>query len=477
MGQISPAAINIIVLAVALLLYGLVWYATRNMSRFAQVLARLSPVGLVIPAMIYVSALTHHMAGKQATRPSQEPIIESADKGRPMPRPTVPETEPTQKPAGPARPEAGPAQKSEEPATLDRETTAPKDTEAKQTDWDVVPVFYGTDRDRADQASRVAYGTARAQRMELGRALVTVPKLHQVPTIERPFAIRVPFFQITIFEQAEDPKKHFTIQQIAALSREEFIALARERVGGSSAFKDQALIFVHGYNTDFDSALYRTAQMAYDLQFDGASFLYSWPSASGLTGYSYDRESATQAERFLRPFIDLVVKETGAQSVSLIAHSMGNLPLLQVLRDLGPSLPAGVQLNQIILASPDVDRDVFGYLASNLNKYGRGITLYCSANDRAMAAARRVAGGIPRAGDVPSEGPIVIDGIDTIDISATSTDMLALNHSIYAERTALLNDIGLLLQTGERPPDRRIPILQRVTASNGGAFWRYPAVR
>ena len=57
MGQISPAAINIIVLAVALLLYGLVWYATRNMSRFAQVLARLSPVGLVIPAMAYVSAL------------------------------------------------------------------------------------------------------------------------------------------------------------------------------------------------------------------------------------------------------------------------------------------------------------------------------------------------------------------------------------------------------------------------------------
>ena len=251
----------------------------------------------------------------------------------------------------------------------------------------------------------------------------------------------------------------------------------RQRVGGSSAFKDQALIFVHGYNTDFDSALYRTAQMAYDLQFDGASFLYSWPSASGLTGYTYDRESATQAERFLRPFIDLVVKESGAQSVSLIAHSMGNLPLLQVLRDLGPSLPAGVQLNQIILASPDVDRDVFSYLAANLNKYGRGITLYCSANDRAMAAARRVAGGIPRAGDVPSEGPLVIDGIDTIDISATSTDMLALNHSIYAERTALLNDIGLLLQTGERPPDRRIPILQRVTTSNGGAFWRYPVVR
>lgn len=463
MGQFSPAAINIIVLAVALVLYGLVWYATRNMSRFAQVLARLSPVGLVIPAMIYVAHLTSGMVVTETAKPP-EPIIESVEKGRPAPRTSAPEVEPAQRPA--------PARTEEEPA----KPTEPE-KEARQTDWDIVPVFYGTDRDRADQAGRIGYGSARAQRLELGRALVTVPKLHQVPTIERPFAIRVPFFQITIFERAEDPKQHFTIQQISALTREEFIALTRERVGGSSAFKDQALIFVHGYNTDFDSALYRTAQMAYDLQFDGASFLYSWPSASGLTGYAYDRESATQAERFLRPFIDLVVRETGAKSVSVIAHSMGNLPLLQVLRDLGPALPEGVQLNQIILASPDVDRDVFAYLAANLNKYGRGITLYCSANDRAMAAARRVAGGIPRAGDVPADGPIVIDGIDTIDISATSTDVLALNHSVYAERTALLNDIGLLLQTGERPPDRRIPILQRVTTSNGGAFWRYPVVR
>ena len=82
MGQFSPAAINITVLAVALLLYGLVWYATRNMSRFAQVLARLSPVGLVIPAMVYVSALTTGMVGKEAARPVQEPIVESVREGQ-----------------------------------------------------------------------------------------------------------------------------------------------------------------------------------------------------------------------------------------------------------------------------------------------------------------------------------------------------------------------------------------------------------
>ena len=128
---------------------------------------------------------------------------------------------------------------------------------------------------------------------------MTVPKAHQVPNIERPFAIRVPYFNITLYEQAEDPKQHFTIQELKALARDEFLALVRERVGGGRAFKDQAVVFVHGYNTAFDYALYRTAQMAYDLKFDGASFLYSWPSGGGVAGYGYDRESATQAEPYL----------------------------------------------------------------------------------------------------------------------------------------------------------------------------------
>jgi esterase/lipase superfamily enzyme len=339
--------------------------------------------------------------------------------------------------------------------------------------WDVVPVFYGTDRSREGEAERIVYTSARAHRLELGRALVTVPRVHQVPTIERPFAIRIPYVRITLYQQAEDPKLHFTVKELKALTREEFLALARARIGSSRFFREQAVVFVHGYNTAFDYALFRTAQMAYDLRFDGAAFLYSWPSGDGVAGYNYDRESATQAGPYLKEFLALVLKETGAKSVSIIAHSMGNLPLLNVLRELGPALPPQVKLNEIILAAPDVDRDVFINLAADIRRYGRGVTLYCSANDRAMAASRKVAGGVPRAGDVPDEGPIVMAGIDTIDVTQTSTDMLALNHSTYAEKSALLNDIGLLLLTGERPPGKRIPILQKV-ATPKGAFWRYP---
>lgn len=346
---------------------------------------------------------------------------------------------------------------------------------AAPTDWDVVPVFYGTDRNRRDQAKRIAYGSDRARRLELGRAMITVPKAHQIPNVERPWVIKIPYIDVTLYSEAEDPKRHFTIQELKALSKEEVLRLVHERLAVSGAYKDQALVLVHGYNNGFDEALYRTAQIAYDLKFDGAPFLYSWPSGGGITSYPYDRDSAQQAEQYLSQFLQMVLNETGAKAVNLIAHSMGNQPLLQVLRDLKHSSPAiSSRLNQVILAAPDVDRDTFVFLAGQIKGMSKGITMYASSNDVALGVSRRFAGGVPRAGDVPGDiGPVVVGGIDTIDISTLSTDYLSINHSTYAEKTALLQDIELVLRTGERPPERRIPILQRIKGEQG-EYWRYP---
>ena len=87
----------------------------------------------------------------------------------------------------------------------------------------------------------------------------------------------------------------------------------KARLRDSKLFKDQAVVFVHGYNTSFDNALYRTAQIAYDLEFDGATFLYSWPSGGAVASYTYDRESAQASEPYLREFLEMVVKQTGAK--------------------------------------------------------------------------------------------------------------------------------------------------------------------
>ena len=341
--------------------------------------------------------------------------------------------------------------------------------------WDVVPVFYGTDRGRELNGASTGYGSERARRLELGRALVSVPKAHQLPNIERPWVYRLPFTQIVLHSESEDPRQHFTLKDVRPLSKEEFLKLIHERLEASSIYKDHALVFVHGFNTSFEYALYRTAQIAYDIKFDGAPMLYSWPSMGSLTlhDYSHDRESSGQAEPYLREFLELVARDTGAKSVSIIAHSMGNQLLLPALRDLKRMAPADITISQVILAAPDVDRDAFENIAHELAGISRGVTMLAASNDLALDISRRFWGGVPRAGDVPPDGPLVTDGIDTIDITAVSTKVFALNHSGYADTNALLSDIQLLIQTGERPPDKRVPILERVKTAKG-EYWRYP---
>ncbi len=107
----------------------------------------------------------------------------------------------------------------------------------------------------------------------------------------------------------------------------------------------------------------------------------------------------------------LVVEKSGAKSVSIIAHSMGNQPTLQVLRDLKrDSDAAGIKISQIILAAPDVDRDNFENIAKEIQGLASGVTLYAASNDRALRVSRNFYGGIPRAGDVPDGGPLVVFG-------------------------------------------------------------------
>ncbi len=297
--------------------------------------------------------------------------------------------------------------------------------------------------------------------------------MHKVPQIERPWVIEVPYFKVKLYEEKEDPAKHFTVQEIGALTEEQLLALVKQRLAKSAAFKNHAFVFVHGFNTSFDNALYRTAQIAYDLKFDGAPFVYSWPSGGKVASYTYDRASAEAAEPHLAAFLDLVVKKSGAKSISLIAHSMGNEILLRVLERARPVAPPGVVISQVILAAPDVDRDKFANIAKQITNFAKGVTLYAASNDRALGYSARFWGGVPRAGDVPASGPMIVKGVDTIDVTAVSTDALGLNHSGYAENPELLNDVKALIQNGVRPPDKRIKNLLTIDTA-GGKFWRYP---
>ncbi len=380
-------------------------------------------------------------------------------------------------PGGDTSDQAGEEMVAKPDAVEFAEAPAPAEAPKAKQPFDTVSVYFGTDRKRGDttnaSATRVAFSAERGRELTLGKADITVPKsVHEPGIVERPW--EVTFIGITIYREKEDPKKHFTISEIGVMSEDEFFASVNAKLANSERFKDQALVFVHGFNVAFTSALYRTAQIVYDLKFDGAPFLYSWPSRGALASYENDQNNSEQAERYLRSFLEKVMQRSNARQINLIAHSMGNKPLLNVLQDMqvAAEVRSDLKINQIVLAAPDVDRHVFEDIAREITAFSNGVTLYASSNDRAMKASRAYAGE-PRAGDISENGPVIVNGVDTIDVSAMSMAILGLNHSTYAERSELLADIGRLMLTGVRPPKARSPAFQKIETDRG-AYWRYP---
>lgn len=78
----------------------------------------------------------------------------------------------------------------------------------------------------------------------------------------------------------------------------------------------RAFIFVHGYNVTFEDAAKRTAQISYDLAFDGAPIFYSWPSQRLPTPLGYtDEQNSEWSQANLRSFLSDFFTQSDAQDV------------------------------------------------------------------------------------------------------------------------------------------------------------------
>ena len=339
-----------------------------------------------------------------------------------------------------------------------------------------VGVFFGTDRGLAPTATRIAFDGNRSEKLTLGHAFVTVPKARTAGNIQLPT-----FWDIHVrgVPESGDPARHFTIPAGGVSiydSDESFIAEVKQHMANAGTFKDHAFVFIHGFYVSFDQALYRTAQIAYDLSPDGqpfgTAFLYSWPSAGNVSSYLTDEESARLAIPNLEKFLRLVIDQTGAKHIHLIAHSMGNVPLINALKTVATPENKG-HINQIVLAAPDFDKVEFEKVIAAIAPVADGITLYASSTDYAMKAARKARSNLPRAGDATMPpGPPIAKSFETIDVSALDSSIFSWGHDHYAESQVLLNDMSTLFRNGQHPPPLR-SLNFKPQLTTAGTFWRY----
>jgi hypothetical protein len=167
-------------------------------------------------------------------------------------------------------------------------------------------------------------------------------------------------------------------------------------------------------------------------------------------------------------FLEKIISQTGATKIHLIAHSMGNVVLLDTLekikikRDGGHE--AGARFAEIIMHSPDVAKDRFREVMREISGLGSGATLYASTSDRAIWLSAWIWG--------ERVDPSVFAGVETIDTTAAGSSFLGLNHDLYVTNPVIFNDMRSMLKQGMHPPDKRSPAFAS-TATLDGTFWLY----
>ena len=191
------------------------------------------------------------------------------------------------------------------------------------------------------------------------------------------------------------------------------------------------LIYVHGYRESFETAAVSSAQLAAGIGFRGTTGLFAWPSGGATFGYGYDRESALWSRDALEELLTTLAASPSGGRIHLVAHSMGSLLTLEALRLLRGSggEPAMARIGAVVLASPDVDIDVFTRGVERLGPDARKITVISSTNDRALAVARRIAGGVVRAGEA-DRAKLEELGVRVADASDYGGG-LTINHDLF----------------------------------------------
>ncbi len=234
------------------------------------------------------------------------------------------------------------------------------------------------------------------------------------------------------------------------------------------------LVFVHGFNNSYEDAVYRFAQIVHDSGADAAPVLFTWPSGGKLFDYNYDRESTIYSRDGLETVLRMLARDPKVGEVSVLAHSMGTWLTMEALRQMAiRDGRVALKIKNVILASPDIDVDVFGRQFHDLGKNRPEFTVFVSRDDRALAISRLVAGNVNRLGQInpeaePYRTAAEKAGITFIDLTKLRTPGGGLNHDKFATSPQIVRAIGTRLVNGEELSQSRIGLGDSITILAAG---------
>jgi esterase/lipase superfamily enzyme len=261
--------------------------------------------------------------------------------------------------------------------------------DAEATGGDVTPIFVGTTR--SYDADTGLYGAGRSETVRFSRFDVSVPPERETGDIPLP----------PRGAKADGQTDFVTVEAARFRSERDFSADLRRALQSPANPQREAVIFVHGFNTNFSEGLYRLAQLSHDLELPGAIVHYSWPSNANPLGYVHDRDSAL----FARDGLELLIRRVeaaGARKIYLVAHSMGSSLTMEAMRQIAIRGDRALldRIGGVILISPDIDVDVFRAQAHAIGQLPQPFVIFGSERDRFLNLAGRLSGAPERLGNL-----------------------------------------------------------------------------
>lgn len=266
-------------------------------------------------------------------------------------------------------------------------------------------IFVGTTRG-TDPKTGADFGFARRESLELARFDIAVPPDHQPGDLSYPLGGKRP-----------DPRQDFLVAGQKVYPQEApFRSELRRQLAQSGG---EAIVFVHGFNTNFAEGLYRLAQMGTDFDLPGTLVYYAWPSRGNVLAYAYDRDSALFARDGLQKLLD-ELRLAGARRILLVGHSMGAALSMETLRQIAISGDSETisRLSGVILISPDIDVDVFRAQAQRVGRLPQPFLIFTSEKDKALRLSSRLSGEEDRLGTLRDIGRVADLKVTVVDVGA-----------------------------------------------------------
>ncbi len=305
-----------------------------------------------------------------------------------------------------------------------------------------VSLLVATTRERGSPEDPNAFTAGRSKSLNFASLLVSIPPKHVTGEIEWPGY------------STPDPSLHFVTTSWEFLNSSSFLDRIRVRARQGGVEANSVLVFVHGYNTLYEEAVYWLAQIVHDSGFKGTAVLFAWPSLGRAPMYVADREASTYSRDYLEQALLLMASLPEVHEINVLAHSMGNWVFVETLRQAkmnGRGTFNG-KLGDVILASPDLDVNVFRTQLDVIGKLPRPITILTAGDDNALALSTFLAGGVDRAGritagDVRAIAAAERYNLQIVDLTGVD-DGQGNNHSKYSKSAPVMAAIGSRLKSG-----------------------------